>query len=153
MGLLGLTEVSPGSFVGVSGANAVLLTSQGKANIFRQTPAAEGVTSVKVVQAINGRLCGAGVASQGGKNVDLNLSFGFNCSPQSYPNPYVSIFSIPTPDGLLYGTQYGPPAADSFVRMSLDGALSVVHAFSAQEGYPSYVPILGPDATSTVLRK
>jgi hypothetical protein len=81
------------------------------------------------------------------------LSFGFNCSPQSYPNPYVSIFSIPTPDGFLYGTQYGPPAADSFVRMSLDGALSVVHAFSAQEGYPSYVPILGPDATSTVLRK
>ncbi len=144
--LLGLSEVSPGTFVSLPGAEAYLFTSQGKLTPFCQTPATLGPDSVWVLQAVNGLLYGTGEISQNGKPVGMNFSFGLNCEPQSYPNVTHPVFSIPTADGYLYGTQALDPAAGyAFVRMALDGTLSTVHAFSSQEGVPFHAPILGTD--------
>ena len=47
--LLGLSEVSPGTFVSLPGAEAYLFTSQGKLTPFCQTPATLGPDSVWVL--------------------------------------------------------------------------------------------------------
>ena len=143
---LGLTEVSPGNFVGLQdGSPTFLLTSQGAITVLCQIPANEVVSSVKAVQAVNGRLYGSGVASQGGKNVGLNFSFGLNCNPESYPNPFTPTLFVPTPDGGLFGTYFGDPAANAFVRMALDGTVTILHTFSSQEGGSAGPLVLADD--------
>jgi len=143
---LGLTEVSPGKFVGLQAGTTFVVTSQGKVSPFCQIPATEVVRSAKAVQAVNGRLYGSAGASQGGQNVSFNFSFDLSCNSQTYPtNPFTPILSIPTPDGSLFGTYYGVPTANAFVRMALDGTVTVLHSFTTQEGAPAGLLVLAVD--------
>jgi len=143
---LGLTGVSPGNFVGLQdGSPIFLLTNQGAVTILCQIPANEVVRSIKAIQAVNGRLYGSGVASQGGQNVVLNFSFGLNCKPESYPHTFTPTLLVPTPDGGLFGTYFGDPAANAFVRMALDGTITILHTFSTQEGAPGGTLVLADD--------
>lgn len=77
--------------------------------------------------------------------MELNFSFGLDCHPQSYASSFVTLPSVPTPDGPIYGTQYSGAANNAFVRMALDGAITIVHSFTPQEGLPGATPILASD--------
>jgi uncharacterized repeat protein (TIGR03803 family) len=143
--LEGITEVSPGKFVGLTdGSPVFLLTSQGKGTIFCQSPSTKGLNWPTVVQAVDGRLYGSGDATQGGVNTVLDFSFGLDCHPQSYPTPIQTIPFVPTPDGYIYGTQWSG-VTNAFVRIALDGSITTLHTFTPQEGSPAGTLILASD--------
>jgi hypothetical protein len=90
---------------------------------------------------VNGRLYGA----QGSPDVNFSLGVGGNF--QSYPQVLIAPpnLSVQQPDGSLYGTEATYVGSNTFVRMTLNGALTVLHSFSAQEGIPYGLPILASD--------
>ncbi len=142
---MGLTEVSPGSFVGLTdGPLVFLMTSQGKFAAICQTASNGRINWPTAVQAVNGRLYGSGVGSQGGVNTDLDFSFGLDCHPQSYVTPVPTVPFVPTPDGYIYGTQWSG-VTNAFVNMALDGTITTLHTFSPQEGAPAGSLIVASD--------
>ena len=140
-----LVEVTSGTFAGIavspsSGPRAFVLTSQGALNSTYVFPA-NAFPIQTLVQAVNGRLYGA----QGGPEV--NFSLGVDGSFQTYPKALVTPpdLSVQQPDGNLYGTEATYLGSNMFVRMTLNGALTVLHSFSVQEGIPYVLPILASD--------
>jgi len=142
-----LVETSPGTFatVGIHGnPSAYLLTRQGAVTSLYTFPAGL-VPTQPLVQAVNGRVYGYQQSIH--PNTQSNFSFGLTGGFQAYPLtlPVVSYLSIQLPNGELYGTQWNYYGNNAFFRMTLGGAMSVIHNFTAQEGVPFALPILGSD--------
>ena len=140
-----LVEVSPGTFASIavspsSGPRAFVLTSQGALTSTYTFPA-NAFPIQTLVQAVNGRLYGA----QGAPEVNFSLGVGGNF--QTYAQVLITPpnFSVQQPDGNLYGTESTYLGSNMFVQMTLNGALTVLHNFSAQEGIPYVLPIQASD--------
>ena len=140
-----LVEVSPGTFAGIAiasspGGNAFLLTSQGVLKSIYAFALNAGPIQT-LVQAVNRRLYGTQQAPF------VNFSLAFGGSFRTYPPvlPYAPIFSIQMPDGSLYGTEHTLNGHNAFARMTLNGTLTVLHNFSAQEGIPYVLPLMASD--------
>lgn len=143
----GLVEVSPGLFTGVAeqgptgGAGLFLLTGQGSLTPIHNFPA--NATPIQtLVQAVNGRLYGAQEVPS------VNFSFNVAGTFRTYLQvlPIFPLFSVPTPYGELYGTEYSICGSqNAFVKMALNGTTSIVHQFTAQEGVAYGLPLLASD--------
>jgi len=140
-----LIEVSPGTFAGLARGTptAFLLSTQG---ILTQTYAfpANTLLGANLLQAVNGRLYGSESQIPGQVDFSLDLSGQIATYPPTVTT-YAPSFSIQEPDGSLYGTEWSYSGHNAFVRMTLDGATTVLHNFSAQEGIPHVRPILASD--------
>lgn len=143
-----LTEVSPGVFFGqalVGGTpnpHAFVLTSQGALTSVYTFPS-QSILLGWQVQAVNRLL----YASQITPNQNFSISAGGKVTYYPLSLGFVPVFSVQLPDGTLYGTESSLriPANRAFVSMTLAGATTVIHSFTAQEGDPYGVPILGSD--------
>jgi hypothetical protein len=140
-----LVEVSPGTFAGVainpsSGPRAFVLNNAGALTSIYTFPANAGPIQT-LLQAVNGRLYG------GQGRPDVNFSFSVDGNFQTYPQVLTTPpnLSVQQPDGNLYGTEATDVGNNVFVQMTLNGALTVLHSFSAQEGMPYVPPILASD--------
>ena len=122
------------------GGNAFLLTSQGVLKSIYAFALNAGPIQT-LVQAVNRRLYGTQQAPF------VNFSLAFGGSFRTYPPvlPYAPIFSIQMPDGSLYGTEHTLNGHNAFARMTLNGTLTVLHNFSAQEGIPYVLPLMASD--------
>lgn len=146
----GLVEVSPGTFAGLAaaptqpGPHAFTMTSKGVLNSLYTFPA-NTLLSGPLIQAVNGRLY-ADWLNQPSADFSLNLSGQIRTYPPT-ATQYAPTLSIQLPDGSLYGTErdVAGPTNNAFVQMTLTGAATILHTFSAQEGKPFGAPILGSD--------
>jgi len=141
-----LIEGRPGFFTGLAllGAKgtAFTLTSQGALTSIYSFPPGSLLLQWEV-QAINGLVYGTQLNPN--QNFGINLAGKLTYYPQSLPN--TPVFSVQLPNGNLYGTttNISGVANRAFVRMTLGGAVTVLHAFTAQEGDPYGRPILASD--------
>src|ERR1017187_1955596 len=150
-----LLEVSPGTFsgltVGATGtynARAFLLTSQGALTTTYVFSTNSAVPGPFEVQAVNGRLySGQGAPSE---YFSLDLRGNIQFYPPVLPSPIT--FSVPTADGKLYGTESTYIGDNAFGMVTLDGAVTVLHNFSAQEGIPYAILPSSPAISDHFLR-
>ena len=136
-----LVEVSPGRFVGVAVTDyavAFVVTSAGTLSTLYTFPTNAEPTQ-PLVQAVNGRIYGT-------ENPG-NFSLGLGGDARIYPPPtgFPPVLSIQLPDGSLYGTNAAGLGHNAFIQMTLNGAETVLHEFSAAEGTPYDLPIRASD--------
>jgi uncharacterized repeat protein (TIGR03803 family) len=139
-----LVETSPGNFAGVatlSGKMGIFtLTSQGTLTSLYAFPNSAIVLPV-AIQAVNGRLYGSQLTPT------ADFSFDLKGNVQTYPHsPNAPNMAVQTVTGKLYGTEanFSLPE-NAFVSLSLSGAITVIHNFTAEEGVAYGYPILASD--------
>jgi uncharacterized repeat protein (TIGR03803 family) len=143
-----LTEISPGTFTGLAliggtpNPHAFTLTNKGTLSSVYTFPTAS-IPFPWEIQGVNGQVYGSlGTPFQ-------NFSIGVGGNLTYYPQVLANtpVFSVQVPSGNLYGTGYNfaIQANCVFVRMTLNGAVTVLHNFTAQEGDPYGRPILASD--------
>jgi hypothetical protein len=117
---------------------AFVLTSAGTLSTLYTFPtAAEPIQPL--VQAVNGRVYG----TENPGNFSLDLAGGARTYPP--PTGFPPVLRIQLPDGSLYGANAAGPGHNAFIQMTLSGAETILHQFSAAEGTPYGLPTRASD--------